>query len=295
MKPLRSGALAFMLPVLLNACTTYQLGHVLLGMPNPKVKPIRFSTESQTPLSFVFPDPLTDPYLKELRETYQLAETVKLAGSDQEKALRILDWTHRQWSHNGSNEPSRGDALTILKEAKDGKQFRCVEYGIVAADALQSIGLKARVLALKTRDVARAKTGAGHVLTEVWLPDRKKWALLDGQFNLMPVLGGMPLNAVEFQAAILEKKPFQLVNLKGEVSPELRKQYLRFIPHYLYYFDTSFDQRRIPPAGERFTYQGKKSLMLVPEGAAQPTVFQRRMPLDYCYYTPSTTDFYPVY
>ena len=46
-------------------------------------------------------------------------------------ALRLLHWVHMRWQHDGLNEPTRRDALTILREARDGKNFRCVEYAIV--------------------------------------------------------------------------------------------------------------------------------------------------------------------
>src|SRR5690606_22998737 len=95
----------------------------------------------------------SNAYLAELREQYPIEKLVKDAKDDQEKALRILHWVHSQWPHNGDNQPSKSDALTILKEAKSGKNFRCVEYGIVSAACLNAIGLKARVLALKTKDV----------------------------------------------------------------------------------------------------------------------------------------------
>ena len=127
---------------------------------------------------------------------------------DIDKVLSVLNWTHNQWRHNGSNEPSKNDALTILKEARGGKKFRCVEYGIVASTALQSLNFKARVLGLKTADVETKKYGAGHVLAEVWMPQFNKWVLIDGQFNLMPILENVPLNAVEFQQAISENKNY---------------------------------------------------------------------------------------
>ena len=50
----------------------------------------------------------------------------------------------------------------------------------------------------------REKNGAGHVATEVFLNDLKKWVFIDVQFDAMPVLNDTPLNAVEFQKAITE-------------------------------------------------------------------------------------------
>jgi hypothetical protein len=287
------GLITVSLGIILSSCNKYQIGHFILGMPNTKIKAISFDHEPiDNQLIIIYPNSQTDPYLKELRETYHLGSLTDGAKSNTEKALIVLDWTHKQWDHNGNNQPSKADALTILKEAKTGSMFRCVEYGIVSTDALLSLDLKARVVALKSRDVETCKSGAGHVLTEVWLPDHHKWALLDGQYNIMPMLHNVPLNAVEFQEAIVNKEPFILVNSKGQVSKKERKQYLQFIPHYLYFFDTPFDNRRNSSQQDRHSYKNKDLLMLVPKGAKQPTIFQRKFDIGSVHYTSNLFDFY---
>lgn len=255
---------------------------------------VQYDTVSEnTELVFRYTDPLGDPYLNQLRTEYDLHKLIENKSNDLDKVLAVLNWTHQQWKHNGSNEPSKSDAMTILKEAGEGRNFRCVEYGIVSKTALQSLDFKARVIGLKTKDVETTKSGAGHVLADVWVPQFQKWVLIDGQFNVVPTLDGIPLNVVEFQRAIAENKNYQLIDLNGEVSKKRRKKYLSFIYDYLYYVDTKFDHRNLPFA-ERLSYQGKASLMLVPLGAKNPTVFQIEHPLDNLIYTNALKDFFPV-
>ncbi len=244
-------------------------------------------------LVFKFPDTLNNSYLRQLKNDYNLLKLTENGTNDIDKVLSVLNWTHNQWKHNGSNEPSKNDALTILKEARDGKKFRCVEYGIVSSSALQSLNFKARVIGLKTSDVETKKYGAGHVLAEVWMPQYNKWVLIDGQFNLMPIFENVPLNAVEFQQAISQNKNFKLIDINGEVSMKRRKSYLSFIFDYLFYIDTKFDNRNIP-SNERILYEGKPSLMLVPLGAKKPSIFQIKYPLDNMVYTNSVNDFYKI-
>jgi hypothetical protein len=244
-------------------------------------------------LVFKFPDTLNNSYLRQLKNDYDLLKLTENGTNDIDKVLSVLNWTHNQWKHNGSNEPSKNDALTILKEARDGKKFRCVEYGIVSSSALQSLNFKARVIGLKTSDVETKKYGAGHVLAEVWMPQYNKWVLIDGQFNLMPIFENVPLNAVEFQQAISQNKNFKLIDINGEVSMKRRKSYLSFIFDYLFYIDTKFDNRNIP-SNERILYEGKPSLMLVPLGAKKPSIFQIKYPLDNMVYTNSVNDFYKI-
>ena len=251
-------------------------------------EPVSFDAASARKDTFWYESGAANPFLEQLRSQYGLNDLIRNATSDSARALRILKWTHDQWSHNGSNTPSKADALTILTEARGGKQFRCVEYGIVAASALNAVGLPARVLGLKTKDVETTPSGAGHVLLEVYLRDLKKWVLMDGQWDAMPVLNGVPLNAVEFQQAIARNyDALQIRSLSGADKYE----YTNWIFPYLYYFDVKLDNRE--GAGlERATQQGKRSLMLVPQGAKEPTVFQKEAPINYAIYTRSLADFY---
>ena len=242
-------------------------------------------------LIFKYPDTLNNVFLRELRNEYKLSELTQNNSADIDIVLSVLNWTHNQWKHNGSNEPSKTDALTILKEAKDGKTFRCVEYGIVLTSALQALNFKARVVGLKTADVETKKYGAGHVLAEVWMPQFDKWVLIDGQFNVMPILDNIPLNAVEFQQAISANKKYKLVDVNGEVSKLRTKMYTKFVLDYLYFIDARFDNRN-DTLDQRVVYEGKSTLMLVPVGVKNPTVFQVKYPMDNLFYTNSINDFY---
>jgi hypothetical protein len=226
-------------------------------------------------------------FLDELRAKYPVDSLVKNAGTDMERALRIVNWVHRQWPHNGENQPRESNAISILEEAREGKNFRCVEYGIVATACLNAVGLKARVLGLKSQDVETRQYGAGHVLLEVYLNDLQKWAVADGQWDAVPVLEGRPLNAVEFQRAIAnDYAKLEIRSLSGTS----KRHYIDWIYPYLYYFDVPFDNRE--GHGNRRDVQGKYELMLVPAGAKEPKIFQREYPINDCLYTHSLADFY---
>ena len=272
--------------LLLSSCSVLQI------TPSKKIQHIEFSDEPANEMyQFVYQNIENSPDLKTIKTLYGLDSVADLGNSEFEKILHLLKWTNNRWAHSGSNEPSKSNTITILKEASEGKKFRCVEYGIVLRTVLASNDIKARTLELKTRDVETTKYGAGHVLTEVWSTQFNKWFMLDAQFNIVPVLNDIPLNAVEFQHAIIQRKNFKLVNIEGEVTPELKKAYMNFIPHYLYYFDYAFDQREVA-YDDLFKVNDKGYLMLVPLGAKKPTVFQRNWPMNYYEYTNSLNDFY---
>ena len=208
-------------------------------------------------------DRKNNPFLAKLRSSYHLDRIVAGPGGDLERLHRLTAWVHSRWAHNGSNEPSKGDALTILTEAKLGKEFRCVEYSEVLAAAANAVGIPARVLNIKTEDVETRAGGAGHVVVEAFLPDRRKWVMADGQFGIMPMLGKTPLNAVEFQAALARKNP--RLNLGPDPQTSLA-DYADFVRPYLYYFDAKLKAHYDPDGMVR-----SAGVMLVPLGAKEPT------------------------
>jgi hypothetical protein len=238
--------------------------------------------------TFLYEQDQNNAYLQTLRTKYDLDALVAGASNDTEKALRVMNWVHKQWQHDGSNEPSKADALTILEEAQKGERFRCVEYSLVAASCLNAIGLPARMLGLKMKEVETIESGAGHVAFEVYLPDLKKWAMMDAQFDVMPVLNGVPLNAVEFQNAIAQN--YDKLEIKS-LAGTSKDYYTSWVYPYLYYFDVRFDNRENFEF-ERENVAGKGWLMLIPAGANIPKVFQRRFKLDMYHYTNSIKDFY---
>lgn len=233
----------------------------------------------------------THSYFDSLRNLYPVANLIENDHNDKERVLTVLNWVHHQWKHNGGVTPKGSDGISILNEVKAGGQFPCFAYAIVLRDELTSLGFKARVLYLKTKDAETRNSSPGHVVTEVYLKDQKKWVFVDGQFNVMPALNGKPLNAVEFQQAL--SRNYEKVQLlsRDKVS---KRYYTDFVYEYLYYFDTALDNR-ILPGKELVAYQGNTKMMLVPEGAPNLTKMKFfNGKITNCFYTSATADFYAV-
>ncbi len=261
-------------------------------LPKKEVTKIEFNNaKTNAELVFLYSDTINNLYLRTLRKDYGIDTLTKNTSNDIEKIKIIVDWTHNQWEHSGNNEPSKPDALTILKEAKEGNNYRCVEYGIVSSASLNSIGVKARVLGLRTADSESVRYGAGHVVAEAYSKEFNKWIFIDGQFNAIPMLNGIPLNAIEFQKAIIDKsEDLKIINKNGEFSIEDKKDYVDWIGKYLFYFVTNFDNRF--GIDNKLKSKSKTHLMLVPLGAKEPTIFQQKYNIDYCLYTNNKNDFY---
>ena len=238
---------------------------------------------------FAYESGTGNPYLQKLKDKYALDSIAAQGKTDIEKVKLMSSWVNGLWKHDGWNVPEKRDALYILEQVEQGKRFRCVEYGIVTTACLNAIGMPSRTLALKTKIVETTTEGAGHVVMEVFLKDQNKWVMVDPQWNTIPYLDNVALNAVEFQQAVTEKKKVEVWSGQSEIEAS---QYIAWIYPYLYYYSVKFDNRENISNDERIRIDGKSDVMLVPIGAKNPTAFQVKYPIDYCVYTNSILDFY---
>lgn len=112
---------------------------------------------------------------------YGFRSFVSESNDDYSKLKAVVQWASSRWKHDGGNDPNTSSPIEILRLAKEGKNFRCVEYSLIAAAAASVIGMPSRVVGLRRSDVETADYGAGHVVAEVWLKSLKKWVFADSQ------------------------------------------------------------------------------------------------------------------
>lgn len=261
---------------------------IIQGIPF-KSQEIEFETKAKTDKIHIKYQKEKSEYLDSLGDEYPLGDLLKTTKTDTEKVLSILNWTNSRWDHNGNISPKKNDAISILKEAEEGGRFPCFAYAIVLRDQLTVLGYKARTVYLKTRDAKDRQTSPGHVATEAYLNDLDKWVFLDPQFNIMPTLNNVPLNAIEFQNAVTNK--YDELELMSKNKVISKNNYITFVYDYLFYFDISLDNRH--EVNQRHTIDGKTSLMLVPIGAENLSRINFwDSDIDYCVYTNSIMDFY---
>ena len=198
----------------------------------------------------------SEGYLTEIRTRYWLDGVIAGAASDLERIQRIVHWVHTRTGHTGWPDGQPTDPLGLLDAAAKGASFRCVEYGIATAGSLQAVGIPARVVGSRSRDVETRRLGAGHVFAEAWIADQARWVFVDAQ---MDIVGrsreGAPLNAIEFRNALADGRA-------ADAYPQI-------LAMCMYYFDYSTDERH--PAESR---SGKR-VTVAPVGASIPRRFQR--------------------
>jgi hypothetical protein len=210
-----------------------------------------------------FDDP-QEPRFLTLRKEFVIDPVVSGGKGDLERLIALATWTSAQWKHSPTQMAKATDPIGVLREARAGGRFICTDYAIVLAGAARAYGMKARVLNLMPRDVE--SRSEAHTLTEVWLPRLEKWALADGQYGIVPEKDGVPLSAVELQAALANDEPVQCA---GEA--DRCNEWKPFVVRNLYYFKISNDQRSF---GKHTTSQ----LVLVPKGAPEPHKFNGGSP-----------------
>jgi hypothetical protein len=123
------------------------------------------------------------------------------------------------------------------------------------------------------------------VVAEVYLPDRHKWVMADGQWNAIPMHGQTPLSVVEFEDPMGHAPPGTLSTL-DHTEGWTNGTYFPWIRPYLFYVSVSVDERVNAPYGPR--------VILVPPGSPPPRVFLRTGSLGDVVYTSFPADLYPA-
>lgn len=231
-------------------------------------------------------DPPSSYLLTELRERYNLEALITLCQSDLERVQIVCHWVHQRWSHSNRTPPSTSDPLLILRKAEEGVQFSCWEYSLVAAAALTSLGIKARVVDLLSERVDKVSSGENHVVVEAFLNDLRKWVMVDPQWDVVAQLKGVPLNCVEFRTVM--ERGVKGVSLKP-MADNLISHYWEWVKPYLYFIGTFTDQRLNRPhlINRRGHY-----ILLVPKGVQAPKTIQGRI-LPKLVPTTFIAEFYP--
>lgn len=212
-----------------------------------------------------------------LRQLYGLDKLVQGAQSQLEAQRAVMAWVHERWRHNGLREPSAPDALTILAEVEEAGGFRCVEYSIVLAQALNALGFPARVLWLRSQNMSYG-VGRGHVVTEAWNHELQKWLVLDGQNNALWTHEGEPLSAAEVQARLQQGLPVQMSH-QGSTWKDPAPAQSDWQPYFHYVGlrldNRIFDQGGGPAAPPHLLLRPGQAPELLFQGSAQKLLYTR--------------------
>lgn len=247
---------------------------------------IVFDTNNFSGTNFSFPD-IQDHYFEEIRRQNPI---VLIGLSEIEKIKTITCYVHNLFEHNGDNQAENPDPLWITEQARQGKKFRCVEYASVTTALMWAYEIPARSIGLRTADVEIRKSGAGHIVNEVWVSSLQKWIMVDVQENILFQSNDELLSCIELLDMLQKNKLVTILSCDNkQVSFEQYDSYIKWIQHYLYYFVT---RKTISFPLKNLLGTPDEQIMLVPIDAIKPQLFQGVLPI-YSLYTNNVKDFYP--
>ena len=211
--------------------------------------------------SFVLGKPLSEKYLLSLRKYIEKRGFSPGKGKELEFIKKALKWSSSQWKHDGMNQPPQGStALDILKNVyTKNKRYRCVEYGQVLAELLQSYGFIARIVGLRSKDVAYGGQSRGHVAVEVWSNDLKKWLFLDPQFGAFLTYKDSILNVYEIYKLKSQKRWNQLKVESTYLSVIKKQEYKKILRNYLGFMGVGNISLFLEMKKTVLTFQGQPS------------------------------------
>ncbi len=279
------------LVLLLSTCLVLSSCVVLDLRPTRKIEPLAFDVGEVTDsLALVYPATSELNYYDDFTKTFKLDSLHKLTSVQLDLIKEVMHAVHEF-----SGKPTRKwladeHALDLLALRNAGKRLPKGGQAQLLTSALHATGMKARTVFLMTNDAEITKEKAGHYLTEVWVTEQKRWVMADPEYNLIALIGDFSLSALDLQASIIANRSYRFLNREGELSEKEKTAYLRFIPHQLFYFSTSFDQRLSPD--EPHTVGTYTHLLLVPNEVETPQFFQRTKSLENYLVIHSKSDFY---
>ncbi len=159
--------------------------------------------------------------------------------NDFKAIIEIRNFVKGLWKHGGDLgfNPDRFDALKIISNAKEGKEYWCHVYALTYSQLLSSKGITSRLVSL-----SRDGYEKDHAVVEVWSNYYKKWIIMDVDYNLHYVYVGseIPLNTVELHNAYINNEIDEIEVVKGIPRPvdydvESKSDY-KLLEFYAYVF-----------------------------------------------------------
>ena len=188
------------------------------------------------------PSSLNKPEFQNIKQFVQ-KEYGENALAEPLNFFRIMDWVSSRWVHDGSISSSTMNTLEILKAAKSGRNFSCIEYAKVMSDILTALGYISRVVGITTNDIAYGSIGEGHAVSEVWSNTLQKWIFIDPQFSIHAKYKGQFLNFYEMYELKKKGKYYDIefevsesyCKVNGRNKKDIIKEYKEFLSRYFSY------------------------------------------------------------
>ncbi len=196
---------------------------------------------------------------REIREYFRLDTLTDPAATTWENALALAKFVARNIPHaNQQVQPQTRNSTALWEYHLDVEPaFNCRLHGILLHELLLAQGITNRFVTCLPAD---SLDNDCHVVNVVWLPEQKKWAMIDAdQSACVTDPAGEPLSLQEMRERFIAEAPMEVHPLLDDNS-----DYDFYLPYWaknLYWFEcweqTGFDREVV--------FEGR-TIALVPEG-----------------------------
>ena len=204
---------------------------------------------------------------KEVREYFQLDSLLQGSNDTWDKTLRIARIAASIKHDNPNPRPTRYNAVDLWEWAKEHPNgFNCRTHSIMLHEMLLAVGIANRVITCSPKDTTDQDC---HVVNSVWLPENKKWVMVDSDKHAYATdEEGTLLSLKEMRVKMINEEP---IIFKPFPNDSIKEGNLR---HYwaknLYYFDAIEKQTFDVETSPSKTY---RKIYLVPEPNNYPKSF----------------------
>jgi hypothetical protein len=152
-----------------------------------------------------------------LLNKYPIRKVVDAEKTEFKKMVALTIWVKKQWIHGKEMDKwldpdRRKNAVEILKKAHLGGRFNCLYYSTVLSTCGIALGYRTRRVCID-----------GHVVSEFWSKESKKWIMLDSDANIHFELQGVPMSSYELHQAVLNKKISEVKMIQHQPMPATMK------------------------------------------------------------------------
>lgn len=162
------------------------------------------------------------PEMVELREKYSLEKVISRKKNEFDKFIALRKWVQKQWRIHGYDQiPEKNDSLKILEAAGKGKLFQCWYYATVYVQCATSLGFKARRLGIGINPVCVRPGNTGHIVSEIWSEDLKKWIIMDADANCHYECDRVPQGALEIHNIWVSHQLQKIKYIQGSPVPKM--------------------------------------------------------------------------
>lgn len=184
---------------------------------------------------------------REIRDYFRLDTLLNPAATVWDNSLALARFVARNIPHaNQKIQPQKRNAIGLWEYSRTVEPaFNCRMHAIMLHELLHASGIVSRFVTCLPADSLDADC---HVVNIVWLPGRRKWAMIDSDMRAwITDPEGTPLSLQEMREKAVAGEPMEVNPLDdGEIYDDLLSYWAKNLYWFECWEDTGFDKEPAP-------------------------------------------------